>query len=128
MLQTWKKEVWDGSSPVLPGGTTTSIGATKPTRAGAPTCIIIRMRYKLDSFGELTTHFTSPNKTTSYIAIYQSILKRNIYINYIQQVLNKQHFDENLWPQSLALTQTKWHFNHPRINNPSKDNHQKIAF
>jgi len=23
---------------VLPGGTTTSIGATKPTRAGAPTC------------------------------------------------------------------------------------------
>jgi len=23
---------------VLPGGTTTSIGATRPTRAGAPTC------------------------------------------------------------------------------------------
>jgi hypothetical protein len=35
---TWKKEVWEGSSPVLPGGTTTSTGATRPTRAGAPTC------------------------------------------------------------------------------------------
>jgi hypothetical protein len=54
MLRTWKKEVWDGSSPVLPGGTTTSIGATKPTRAGAPTYTIIKMRHKLDSFGELT--------------------------------------------------------------------------
>jgi len=37
-IPTWKKEVWDGSRPVLPGGTTTSIGATRPTRAGAPTC------------------------------------------------------------------------------------------
>lgn len=36
-LQTWKKEVWEGSKPVLPGGTTTSMGATRPTRAGAPT-------------------------------------------------------------------------------------------
>lgn len=34
---TWKKEVWDGSSPVFPGGTTTSVGAIRPTRAGAPT-------------------------------------------------------------------------------------------
>jgi hypothetical protein len=37
LKQTWKKDVWDGSRPVLPGWTTTSIGATKPTRAGAPT-------------------------------------------------------------------------------------------
>lgn len=37
-MDTWKKEVCDGSSPVLPGGTTTSTGATRPTRAGAPTC------------------------------------------------------------------------------------------
>jgi len=53
-LQTWKKEVWDGSSPVLPGGTTTSIGATRPTRAGAPTCL-----NKLEGWGALekvTTH------------------------------------------------------------------------
>jgi hypothetical protein len=36
-ILTWKKEVWEGSSPVFPGGTTTSTGATSPTRAGAPT-------------------------------------------------------------------------------------------
>ena len=36
-LLTWKKEVWDGSSPVLPAGTDTELGATRPTRAGAPT-------------------------------------------------------------------------------------------
>ncbi|KAG4159895.1 hypothetical protein ERO13_D02G201150v2 [Gossypium hirsutum] len=37
MLSTWEKEVCEGSSPVLPGGMTTSMGATRPTRAGAPT-------------------------------------------------------------------------------------------
>ena len=36
---TWKKLVWEGSRPVLPAGTITSHGATRPTRAGAPTCI-----------------------------------------------------------------------------------------
>ena len=39
-LQTWKKDVCDGSTPVLAGGTTTSIGATNPTGAGAPTCLV----------------------------------------------------------------------------------------
>ena len=37
-LDTWKKLVWEGSRPVLPAGTVTSTGATRPTRAGAPTC------------------------------------------------------------------------------------------
>jgi len=35
---TWKKLVCEGSRPVLPAGTMTSVGATRPTRAGAPTC------------------------------------------------------------------------------------------
>ena len=35
--RAWKKEVCEGSRPVLPAGTTTSFGATRPTRAGAPT-------------------------------------------------------------------------------------------
>lgn len=34
---TWKNEVWEGSMPVLPAGMVTSLGATRPTRAGAPT-------------------------------------------------------------------------------------------
>lgn len=34
---TWKKEVCEGSRPVFPAGTVTSLGATRPTRAGAPT-------------------------------------------------------------------------------------------
>ena len=38
---TWKKEVWDGSSPVLPAGTDTELGATRPTRAGAPTLYLL---------------------------------------------------------------------------------------
>jgi len=32
-----KKEVWVGSSPVLPAGTTTSTGEIEPRRAGAST-------------------------------------------------------------------------------------------
>ena len=35
--RAWKKDVCEGSRPVLPSGTTTSLGATRPTRAGAPT-------------------------------------------------------------------------------------------
>lgn len=34
---TWKKLVDEGSRPVPPAGTSTSLGATRPTRAGAPT-------------------------------------------------------------------------------------------
>ena len=37
-IRTWKKLVCEGSRPVLPAGTVTSMGATRPTRAGAPTC------------------------------------------------------------------------------------------
>ncbi|KAK8364086.1 hypothetical protein E1A91_A03G196100v1 [Gossypium mustelinum] len=37
ILSTWEKDVCEGSTPVLPIGTTTSMGATRPTRAGAPT-------------------------------------------------------------------------------------------
>ncbi|KFM29127.1 hypothetical protein F751_5483, partial [Auxenochlorella protothecoides] len=37
MFRAWKKEVWDGSMPVFPAYTVTSLGATRPTRAGAPT-------------------------------------------------------------------------------------------
>ena len=39
--QTWKKDVWEGSSPVPPAGTCTSLGATRPTRAGAPTLYLL---------------------------------------------------------------------------------------
>mmetsp|Transcript_27974 Transcript_27974/g.27652 ORF Transcript_27974/g.27652 Transcript_27974/m.27652 type:complete len:221 (+) Transcript_27974:398-1060(+) len=35
--RAWKKEVWEGSMPVGPAGTRTSLGATTPTRAAAPT-------------------------------------------------------------------------------------------
>lgn len=31
--RAWKKEIYDGSSPVGPGGTTTSTGAVTPTLA-----------------------------------------------------------------------------------------------
>jgi hypothetical protein len=35
--RAWKKEVWEGSMPVPPEGMCTSLGASRPTRAGAPT-------------------------------------------------------------------------------------------
>eukprot|EP01085_Mycamoeba_gemmipara_P000832 Mycagemm_TRINITY_DN10317_c2_g1::TRINITY_DN10317_c2_g1_i2::g.832::m.832 type:complete len:118 gc:universal TRINITY_DN10317_c2_g1_i2:601-248(-) len=37
MLSAWRKEVWVGSRPVGPAGTTTSLGARVPTLAGAST-------------------------------------------------------------------------------------------
>ena len=37
MCRAWKNEVFSGPSPVLPGGTNTSIGAKAPAFAGAPT-------------------------------------------------------------------------------------------
>lgn len=46
-MRTWKKEVWDGSRPVLPGGTTTSMGATSPTRAGAPTWEVVAGQFSI---------------------------------------------------------------------------------
>ena len=37
MESAWKKEVFSGPRPVLPGGTNTSMGANAPALAGAAT-------------------------------------------------------------------------------------------
>jgi hypothetical protein len=37
MARAWKNDVFDGSSDVGPLGIVTSLGATAPTRAAAPT-------------------------------------------------------------------------------------------
>ena len=39
MERAWKKEVFSGPRPVLPGGTNTSTGARAPAFAGAATCV-----------------------------------------------------------------------------------------
>lgn len=38
---TWKKDVCEGSMPVPPAGMKTSLGASRPTRAGAPTLYLL---------------------------------------------------------------------------------------
>jgi len=39
MDKAWKKEIYDGSIPVGPGGITTSIGATDPNLAAVGTLL-----------------------------------------------------------------------------------------
>ena len=49
MERAWKKDVFSGPRPVLPGGTNTSMGARAPAFAGAATCVCMRVCVSLSS-------------------------------------------------------------------------------
>ena len=55
-VRAWKKDVCEGSRPVLPSGTTTSFGATRPTRAGAPTLNLLISSRTWRTAGQITLH------------------------------------------------------------------------
>lgn len=77
--QTWKKLVDEGSSPVPPAGTSTELGATRPTRAGAPT-----LNFMISS----RMLFNSPCSIDVIISLTQAILCTRydamLHIQYLQ--------------------------------------------
>jgi hypothetical protein len=64
---TWKNDVCEGSMPVPPAGMKTSLGASRPTRAGAPTLylLISSLIYSREDAGERQARVGSNRYTES---------------------------------------------------------------